>query len=455
MTTRVIAVLLAAALVPRLALLFAGPWGEPERARFGDSTRYLVLAENFRTHGSFGLAEEEPAPAWSGLLELQRENGTAAPRDSKGLIPEVLRTPGYPAFVVAGTTLFGDPRGVLLLQCLLGAACAPAIARLGVALGLTGGAAAAAGLLWALHPGLIVRDCQFMTESLFNALGVFGLLAAACGPRGWRGWVLSGGLLGFAGLVRPLAAIYLPAATFFAARRADRRWIAVAVVAAAALLPSAAWAVRNAATGNGFRVSTVGHVTLFYYFAGYAISEERGVDWLTTWPERSVELLGRLRERVKPGDDIFSRMKELAVEELKARPGPAAKVLAKSWVKLYVAHSLGEVYQLFGAEYRPQNLFARLVLRENEPGGGEPVSAWAAVPPLLWVGLNAVVAGLAAIGAFLALRRRRFAFVLPLAATVLLFTAATMSQGLERMRTPFEFALFLLAVAPWGLRRES
>ena len=59
------------------------------------------------------------------------------------------------------------------------------------------------------------------------------------------------------------------------------------------------------------------------------------------------------------------------------------------------------------------------------------------------------------VGAVLAVRRRRWAFVVPLVLTVALFTAATASQGMERFRSPFMFALFLLSVAPWGLKRPN
>jgi len=452
---RIALLVFAAAVVPRLAVLFAGPWADPERAIFDDSRRHLVLAENLKHYGSFGLADEEPARAWYGVFELRKANGTLPAPDAHGLYPEAFRTPGYPLFILATSAAAGgDVRAALFVQCVFGAFAAVCLYRLGLTLGLGRRAAVAAGLLWALHPGLVDRDCQFMTESLFNSFGVFGLSAAAYGPRGWKGWVLAGACLGFAGLVRPLAALYLPAAGYYAWRRADRRVLAAAVVAAVTLLPSVGWAARNAAVGNGFRVTTVGDMTFFYHFAGYTLSEERGADWQKTWPERAEEQLAALRPRVKPGADVFAEMRALATEELKARPAVAAKVLAKSWVKLYATHSLGEMYRLLGLEYRPTNLMSRYVLGEAAPDEPAPPPA-DAVLPLAWVGLNLAIAGLALAGTVVGLRRRRFAFVLPLAATVVLFTVATMSQGMERFRSPFMFALFLLAVAPWGLTRHE
>src|SRR5205085_12487937 len=117
------------------------------------------------------------------LFELQQANGTLPAPDAHGLYPELLRTPGYPLFVAAvSAAAGGDLRAVLLAQCFLGAAAAVCVRRIGLALGLAPRAALAAGLLWALHPATVGRDPQFMSESLFNALGVFGLYFTACGP---------------------------------------------------------------------------------------------------------------------------------------------------------------------------------------------------------------------------------------------------------------------------------
>src|SRR5262245_6615078 len=144
------------ALVPRLVLLFAGPWVDPERAKFDDSRRHLVLADNLRQHFSFGLAAEEPTRAWTGVFDLRKANGTLPPPDSHGLYPEVFRTPGYAVFLLVTSTLAGgDIRAALLVQCLLGAVAAACVFRLGHTLGLTYRPAVVAGLLVAFHPALI------------------------------------------------------------------------------------------------------------------------------------------------------------------------------------------------------------------------------------------------------------------------------------------------------------
>src|SRR5262249_23741031 len=134
---------------------------------------------------------------------------------------------------------------------------------------------------------------------------------------------------------------------------------------ALAVLPSGLWATRNWAAGNGFRIATVGDLTLLYHMAGYSVSEERGVDWLDNFIPRCEEMYGKPKPRVEPGDDVIAAARSLAVDEIKARPGAAARVLVKSQVKLLVSHSLGDLCNILAVHYQPSNLFARLVLGES------------------------------------------------------------------------------------------
>jgi len=434
--------LVALGLVLRLTVLFAGPWGHVVRAVQHDSTRYIYLADNIRKHGRFGLEKEEPIPAWEGLFNLRKSNGTLPPPDEHGLYPEVLRTPGYPLCIATFEAITGDLRAILFVQCVLGALSAAAVRKLGLNLGLSSRAAFAAGLLWAVHPGLIVRDCVFMTESLFNALSLFSIFFASTG-RGWKSWLNAGALLGFDGLVRPVALAFLPAVLFLVFRSSKRRVVATGLTLIVALLPPFGWAVRNAAVGNGFRVSTVGEITIYYYFLASVRAEERGEDPYATWQKQSDQLLKELQVKVKPGEDISVVMQREAVQELKSKPNVTAKVLLKSQVRLWAAHSVGDLYDIFGEKYQSTNLVARYVFGEKTEGPSpRPVDA---LLPAAWSGLNVLLIVAMLVGTMRALRSREWRLVVPLAITIALFSAATMSQGMERFRTPFLFAVVLLA----------
>jgi hypothetical protein len=116
-------------------------------------------------------------------------------------LPEGLRTPGYPAFLAAIRALGGDARAILVAQCLLGALLACLVPAIGTALGLSLRGAFVAGLLYALHPVLILFDCLVLTEGLFNVCTVAALYLATRPASGWN-WFLAAGLIGLAGLVR-------------------------------------------------------------------------------------------------------------------------------------------------------------------------------------------------------------------------------------------------------------
>jgi hypothetical protein len=433
--------LTATALVLRGALLFCGPWQDLGRALTPDSPHMVLLAHNLRAYHTYGKAEELGL-VHRAVAKLRDANGTAPARDANGLAPEVFRPPGYPFYLAAVETAAHDLRWAILCQCVLGASLTWMVISLAWALGLSRRGALFAGLLWAVHPGLIVHDNLLLTESLFNILSVGGLFVAArCpGPAGWAG---SGVLVGLAGLVRPLALLYEPLLLAVARKRGRLRWPTVLAQLLLVLLPSGAWAARNYAAGEGFRVSTVPEINLLYYSAAYAISQERGEDWEASWPDRVEELSGRVGQRLAPGEDVPGAIRRLAVEELRARPAAYARVQAKSGVKLLVDHSLGSLYGELGQPYTPSGLFSRLILREGTTGGAADLGV--TVLASAWLMLNVAVCATAAFGAVRGCRRGECWLVLACGLTLLLFLLATASVGLERMRMPMMLPLFLLS----------
>jgi len=449
LSTRALVLLFVLALGLRLGLLSAGPWQDAQRAILDDSARYLTLADNLLHYHTFGLQHEE-GPPWSSLEDLRRGNGTLPPADANGIRPESFRTPVYPLFIALVRAAFDDRRAVLAAQCVLGAFLACLVAEIAMALAISRRGAMVAGLLWAIHPGLITFDNVFMTESLFNVCTVLSLFVA-CRARSAAGWSAAGGLVGIAGLVRPLGLLYLPAALLLSMRQTRSRAAAAAWVAVVAVLPSAVWAVRNYEVGEGLRVSWCGDATGLFYFDGYSISEERGEDWLRAWRQRNDEILARLAPRIEPGMDVFTEARRLALEELRQRPATVLRVVAKSDVKLYVDHSLGIVSGLLGIPYEPSNLFSRLVLRQQTATAVKSETALALA--LAWVVGNIAMALAALWALVLAVKRRAFLLLAVCGVTLTLFTVATMSQGLERFRMPIMLPLILLTGSLWGRAR--
>jgi hypothetical protein len=440
---RLIVCLFALALVPRLLLLGFGPWQDTDRAKRDDSNRYLQLAENLREHHTFGLRGPGGLVHQS-VVRLRAANSTLPPADSNGLRPESFRTPGYPAFIGLIELLGGGIRAVLLIQCLLGAALPCFAASIGRSLGLSVRGSFLIGLLWAIHPGLIVFDGSLLTESLFNAVVLTGLFLA-CRVRSLWGVLGAGLLLGLATLVRPLGYLYVPAALTLAWPRLWSKWIGMLILTLATGLPPVLWAFRNQAVDEGFRVTTVGDLNILYYTAAYCISEERREDWLQSWPVRVEGLTNRLGRRLHQGEDVVIAARRLAWDEIRSRPGSVVKVQAKSWFKLFLDHSMDTLAGTLGLPYQPSGLFSALVLDRNPAPKREQGSIAMRIGAVAWMILNALIVLAALVGANRAIHDRQWRHLIFGVLTILLFTLATGSVGLERFRMPMMLPLFVLA----------
>jgi hypothetical protein len=437
------------ALVLRFGVLSVGPWHDPGRALEPDSFRYLRLADNLERYSTFGK-ESEDGLVHVLVQRLRTANATLPPADANGLRPESFRLPAYPVFIAATERVQGDVRLTLVAQCVIGALSAAMAVHIAIALGLSIGAAWIVGLLWAVHPALILHDNLILTESLFNALTIGSLFLLARG--GPVAAALGGAGLGMAGLVRPLAVLYLPLAFAVAWPRLRTRRVA-AVVTVLALLPSTVWAWRNWAVGEGLRVSTVADLNLLFYSAAYSISESRHEDWHATWPRRVGELGGRLARRLSPGEDVISAGRRLATEELMARPQATARVYMLSMSKLALDHSMPGAARIFGTTYVPSGLVSSLLSGTfRTRSGGAMVAAAAA-----WTLFNAALLLAAAIGCVVAARRRAWRVLTSCAVTIALFAAATGSVGLERFRLPLILPLLVLGAygcAAMGKRHD-
>src|SRR5437764_777123 len=231
-------------------------WSPPEPA---SCSRYQA----------FGKAEEDGV-LHQAVARLRAERGTLPEPDANGLYPESFRTPGYPLFLAAVRAWGGGPRAVLVVQCVLGSLLPGLVVGIAASLGLSRRAAAAAGVLWALHPGLVFYDVTLLSENLFNFCAILAL-ALAARTTSVGGSVFAGALLGCATLVRPLGLLYLPAALALCRQPWPTRWLAMLALATATALPPGLWALRNQAAGEGLRVSTIGDLHLLYQSAAYAI----------------------------------------------------------------------------------------------------------------------------------------------------------------------------------------
>jgi 4-amino-4-deoxy-L-arabinose transferase-like glycosyltransferase len=116
------------------------------------------------------------------------------------------RTPGYPLFIAACDA---DPRAIRVVQALLDASTILAVYFL-ARKWLEDRAALFAAAIVAINPFLIYFSGLILSETLFVALLMWGMLLIIRAREPWRiGWIAGGLLLGVAALVRP-SAIALP-----------------------------------------------------------------------------------------------------------------------------------------------------------------------------------------------------------------------------------------------------
>lgn len=168
---------------------------------------------------------------------------------------------GYPALVGAVYALAGPhPGAAMLLNALLGSLAAVAAYRLAERAGGRR-AAVAAGVLVALHPGLLAYTPALMTEGVTASLVACAAWAASegagragqegAGPRrAWAWAAVTGVIAGVATLVRPQSILLAPvfgwlAAGEGAARPRLSRVACAGAALAAALAVCAPWTARN------------------------------------------------------------------------------------------------------------------------------------------------------------------------------------------------------------------
>lgn len=190
-----------------------------------DSVDFIQLAQNLREHGAYSL---ETAPPFT---------------------PSIRRAPVYAFFLAALPVANANlPVAAAVLQILLDAGVAVMVLLLALqSLDLRW--SIAAGLAYAIFPGAIYASTTVLTEPLFTALLVAGVLAAvlAFSKNRSRMTALAGVLLALAALCRPIA---LPIPVIFAVvyllrRGSRRRWLHCAVLLGCTALVIAPWAIRT------------------------------------------------------------------------------------------------------------------------------------------------------------------------------------------------------------------
>jgi hypothetical protein len=241
--------------------------------------------------------------------------------------PEILRTPGYPAFIAV---IGHNVRLVLAIQAVMSGVISMLVA-LWLMYQWSFLAALIAELFIAFDLPSIVLANGVMAEALFQTLvgvAVFVPLIAAARPRALSALgFLTGVAGGLAALTRPIG-IVLPLLLpipFLAERTVQlpRRLLPAGLTFAVSLIIIAGWSARNYKNERYAGLSTVGAINMYYYRAADVVARQEGTILAAT-RKAFGDRLGVSYEHIYQADvqspTLAHRMNRLSLSILAAHP---------------------------------------------------------------------------------------------------------------------------------------
>jgi hypothetical protein len=225
---------------------------------------------------------------------------------------------------------------------------------------------------------------------------------------------------------------------------------ACVLLLASCVLPGA-WMARNAAVGNGLRLSSVSSMTNLFYAGGYTEITARGGDTLLDWPDEVHRLAIQLESQASPGEDIFRTMDRLTLATIKAHPAAYAKAGGLSVFKFFTDHSMGSLYARLGWDYHPPGLRAQILSGHLSAPSQELCTGFIG---LAWMVFNALLAVLMGVGLMRLALTGRGNVALLLGGVMLYFVITTQLNGLERFRLPVMGLEAIAAAAAFSRSRE-
>jgi hypothetical protein len=285
----------------------------------------------------------EDANAYHQSAQALLHTGTFSVSPQLPFVAQTLRTPGYPSFLAAVYSAFGErPAVAILVQSLLGLG---SIALVWLIARWLWGARVAllASALFVASVSTLQLSLQLLTETLFTLalLGAIGCGVMALTQPRRRGWALGMGMmLAACTLIRP-AAYYLalPVALGVMLIGLRRRWSAreIAWTAAAMLVPYAiaigGWQLRNHRVSGSWAFSQVDAEVLLRYRGAAVVALRDGISF--------DEARARLAIAYPPGSEHptiaeLARWRAAGTELVRAHPLLYARVMATGVLRTFL-----------------------------------------------------------------------------------------------------------------------
>jgi hypothetical protein len=271
-----------------------------------DSYLYLALARGIKAGCGFAPYVERCGPA------------------------ELMRTPGYPVFLVPFLDYL---RMAVAIQAALGAwVCFIVADFAGRRVGPVAGILAAA--IVAVDVPTILNSKELITEALFQAV----LTPAIFGSIEGNPFV-AGAALGIAAIIRPVAVVLVPLVAMpFVAKRS---WRGTVAVLSAAILIIAAWMVRNDRVAGEFTLTVEGPMNLYLYTAPAVIARHDRAPLENVQLSFARDAAAMVPARSSPGDTEFEQLygSDPIVSALESDPALSNFMLSRS-LAVVLAHPI-------------------------------------------------------------------------------------------------------------------
>jgi hypothetical protein len=244
--------------------------------------------------------------------------------------PELMRTPGYPVFLVP---FLAHLRLAILMQAALGALVCLIVARFaGRRAGPIAGILAAA--IVAVDVPTILNSKELITEALFQAMLTPAIFAALEGNP-----FLAGAMLGMSAMIRPVAEVLVPLVAMpFVVKR---NWRGAVAAMSVPILIICAWAIRNERVTGVFTLTVEGPMNLYMYTAPAVIARHDRVPLEEVQLSFARDAVAAARARPTPGDAQFEQFygSDPVIPALEADPALSSFMLSKS-VAVILAHPI-------------------------------------------------------------------------------------------------------------------
>lgn len=244
--------------------------------------------------------------------------------------PELMRTPGYPVFLVP---LLAHLRLAILIQAALGTLVCFFVARFAERrAGPIAGILAA--MIVAVDVPTILNSKELITEALFQAVLTPAIFAALDGNP-----VLAGATLGMAAMIRPVAEVLVPLVAMpFVVKR---NWRGAVAAMSVPILIICAWAIRNDRVGGVFTLTVEGPMNLYLYTAPAAIARHDRVPLESVRLSFDRDAAARVAKRQPRGDAQFEQLysSDPTVSALETDPALSSFMLSRS-VAVILAHPI-------------------------------------------------------------------------------------------------------------------